>query len=256
MTDLDRVYDLINNRSEHGLSWLSDNIVFLVESGSHAYGTDTEESDKDYKGIVIPPMEYHIGLHTFKSVQIETGAKDEKNTRDDIDITLYSLKEFTRLALNSNPNIIEMLYVEEDSIIVDYKPLRCHRDMFLTDKLRKSYGGFGVSMMRRMEKAIAKGEYDGKTLMNILRILESGRDAMLTGTLQTKRPNAEALLSIRHLGLDMKYDSHVEFITKLMDSKYGEFKQAEEGSVLPSKPKHSEVEDLLMELTKQHLGLE
>jgi len=35
--------------------WLENRTIILSPVGSYAYGTNTDESDKDYKGICIPP---------------------------------------------------------------------------------------------------------------------------------------------------------------------------------------------------------
>ena len=40
-----------------GPKWVHDNCVYLVLTGSHAYGTNTPESDYDYAGITVPPKE-------------------------------------------------------------------------------------------------------------------------------------------------------------------------------------------------------
>lgn len=41
------VIDLIIKKSPH-MSWLKDGTVLLVRHGSHAYGTNTPESDEDF----------------------------------------------------------------------------------------------------------------------------------------------------------------------------------------------------------------
>ena len=255
MIGLDKVYELIKSRQDKQNYWLTDSIVYLVDSGSRSYGTNTPMSDTDYKGIVIPPKKYVYGLSRFKSVHIETGAMDTKNTKDDIDITLYSLHEFVKMSLNSNPNLIEMLYVEEENIHIDYKPLRDHRDLFLTDRLRKSYGGFGIQMIRKVEKKLEQGVYDGKELLHAYRVLESGIEALTTGTLHTKRPNAEELLQLRYREVDEVTPELKEEVISGMDELYKRYKQAEEKSVLPSKPNIEKVEKLLMKLTEEYHGL-
>lgn len=42
--------------------------ILLVASGSHAYGTATPTSDRDFKGIFIPPMDYY--LSPFRSIDM------------------------------------------------------------------------------------------------------------------------------------------------------------------------------------------
>lgn len=47
------------------IDWIRERMILLANTGSFAYGTNTEESDRDYKGICIPPIEYMLGLKHF-----------------------------------------------------------------------------------------------------------------------------------------------------------------------------------------------
>ncbi|HWL26789.1 MAG TPA: nucleotidyltransferase domain-containing protein, partial [Ureibacillus sp.] len=51
--------DLKLNQSN--LDWLEERTIILSPTGSYAYGTNTETSDKDFKGICIPPIDYYLG---------------------------------------------------------------------------------------------------------------------------------------------------------------------------------------------------
>ena len=54
------VIDTIIKKSPH-MKWMDRGTVLLVRHGSHAYGTNTETSDEDFKGVAIPPKEYFLG---------------------------------------------------------------------------------------------------------------------------------------------------------------------------------------------------
>ena len=74
-------------------------IIAKMKFGSHLYGTATENSDLDYKGIYLPTKE-QILLNRFKkshNIQTKKGSS-AKNTSDDIDIEFYSLQYFIKLA--------------------------------------------------------------------------------------------------------------------------------------------------------------
>lgn len=43
-------------------NWLEDRTILLAPTGSYAYGTNTENSDKDYKGVGIPPRGVLFGV--------------------------------------------------------------------------------------------------------------------------------------------------------------------------------------------------
>jgi len=97
------------------------NLILKVRCGSHLYGTNTSESDEDFAGIFVPNAEYLIGLKDIKSKEVDLGKikKDEhgKNTKDSIDFKVYFLEKFIRLALKNNPNILELLFVDEKNIV-------------------------------------------------------------------------------------------------------------------------------------------
>lgn len=44
------------------------NKILEIRSGSHLYGLNTENSDKDYVGIFLAPIEYHLGLQKVEQM--------------------------------------------------------------------------------------------------------------------------------------------------------------------------------------------
>jgi hypothetical protein len=44
------------------LSWLKNNTIYVALSGSHAYGTNIETSDLDYRGVCFGPKESYLGF--------------------------------------------------------------------------------------------------------------------------------------------------------------------------------------------------
>jgi len=98
-----------------------DNIILEVLTGSHLYGTNTETSDNDYVGIFIPPKEYVLGLREVKEVFAGVSSKDDqrKNTKDAVDRKFYEFRNFVKLAMACNPNLIEILFADLDNIIFE-----------------------------------------------------------------------------------------------------------------------------------------
>lgn len=129
------------------LKWLKDRTILYVRSGSHAYGLATPESDQDFKGIAVPPIEYIMG---FTKIFDETDVKGCKN----IEGKVYSLHKFMKLCKDCNPNIIEVLYVEpEDQIHVSKAAeiLIDARDKFLSKKALYTFSGYAMSQLKRIK---------------------------------------------------------------------------------------------------------
>ncbi|MCK5021155.1 MAG: nucleotidyltransferase domain-containing protein, partial [Candidatus Peribacteraceae bacterium] len=129
--------------------------------GSHLYGTDTEESDKDYKGVFLPLPEDLLLENTPKSFNLGNNRdkkEGEKNTKDDVDMELYSLAYFVKLAMAGETVALDMLHAP-DTMIIEKHPIWDfiieNRDKFYTKDLkafvgyaRKQAGKYGVKGSR------------------------------------------------------------------------------------------------------------
>lgn len=120
------------------------NIVVETLFGSHLYGLDTPNSDKDYKGIVLPTTsQILLGKSNFH-VDKSTGLVNGKNTKDDIDRTFYSLSYFIDLASKGETVALDMLHGSPDKLIQSspiWDFLVANRRKFYT-KSMKSYIGY------------------------------------------------------------------------------------------------------------------
>lgn len=123
---------------------LDKHTIFKCIAGSHAYGTNTEESDLDIRGIAIPPREYFTGyLHNFE--QYEDKVKD---------ITIWSLRKFMKLAANNNPNILELLFLPRKFWIVNtpyWRDIVKHRMFFMSKKAGYTFTGYIYSQLKRIK---------------------------------------------------------------------------------------------------------
>lgn len=130
-----------------------DRLIMLAVYGSHAYGMATETSDIDYRGVCIPPVEYLYGLKKFE--QKDSGwnnVSKEFHFLED-DTVVYSIQKFVKLAIDNNPNIIEMLYLDDYTILTDVgRILVENRDLFLSKKARWTYAGYAHSQIKRVER--------------------------------------------------------------------------------------------------------
>jgi len=131
------------------------NRILEIRSGSHLYGTNTPESDEDFVGIFMPPKEYVYGLKNVEEVDLSivSKQKDGKNSKDAIDRKLYEFRKFIRLASANNPNIIEILYVNDENIIHSNNVgnrLRENRHLFLSKLSIPRFIGYASSQKHKM----------------------------------------------------------------------------------------------------------
>lgn len=123
--------------------------ILKVRHGSHAYGTNIETSDVDVKGVCIEPIPYHIGfLHKFEQ-HIREAHKGH-----DHDLVIYSLKKFAKLAADCNPNIIEVLHVDDSDVLFSNRfgdELRENKDLFLSKKARHTFAGYAHAQLKRIK---------------------------------------------------------------------------------------------------------
>jgi len=149
-------------------------LIFFTKFGSHLYGTDTPNSDQDFKGVYMPSMEM-MYLNKVKNT-IQTGVDKEhgqKNTSEDIDIQLFSLQYFIELASQGQTVALDMLHANIDSIqYIDpvFNDIMRVRDKFYTKNL-KAFVGYA---RKQAAKYGLKGSrLDAiKNCMNVLAVTE------------------------------------------------------------------------------------
>lgn len=90
------------------------NKIIEIKFGSHLYGTNTENSDTDYKGIYFPTAK-EICLNSYKKTICNSRPKQdgERNTKDDIDIEFFSLDQFMKLLCEGQTVALDMLFSPE-----------------------------------------------------------------------------------------------------------------------------------------------
>ena len=137
------------------------NKILVIRTGSHMYGTNLPDSDEDKMGVFIADEDYYLGLKTVEEVDFSVQEKDEKgkNTKDALDYKLYEFKKYVKLAFDSNPNIIELLFVNKPNILFinDFgKELLNHRDLFPSQRAYYKFCGYAHSQKMKM---VVKGDH-------------------------------------------------------------------------------------------------
>jgi hypothetical protein len=115
------------------------NIIVKIKFGAHLYGTTTSDSDVDYKGVFMPSKEEVLLGRIQKSHSHSTGNDESKNTKNDIDVEMYSFHYFIKLACDGQTVAMDMLHAPEDMILQSsniWKAIIKNRHKFYTKNLK------------------------------------------------------------------------------------------------------------------------
>jgi uncharacterized protein len=131
------------------------NKILEIKTGSHLYGLDTPESDLDYGGIFLPSKELIFGLSKYNEVDLslKDKLKNGKNSKDAVDRKLYEFRKYIELALQNNPNILEMIFVNEENIVFvnDFgRKLLDMSHLFPHKGLKNRFIGYAISQKKKM----------------------------------------------------------------------------------------------------------
>jgi predicted nucleotidyltransferase len=190
------------------------NTILRVLTGSQAYGTSVEDgkpSDRDEKGVCIEPLEVFMGFNGFeqfeyRSAEERTGIKDAKSEAGDLDLVIYSLRKFLRLALKGNPQIVEMFFLKtylrcdaNGMKLQELAPYIVSRSCgnaylgYMNAQLQRLLGERGQKGVNRPE-LVEKYGYDTKYAMHIVRLGLQGVELLQTGHLSLPLPDEQSRL--------------------------------------------------------------
>lgn len=176
------------------------NIILRGIVGSTAYGLATPESDIDYMGVYMEPQNTFLGLRLVQEKDLTV-----HKTGEEQDVTYHEVAKFCRLALKSNPSILELLWLPEYDVmtpqgewIIDsrhwFASAKLVKDAYLgyatqQFKLLERRGDFGSDMQKRTEKHAR----------HLYRLLIQGFGLYRTGELEV-RLTQEEVLQVRSFG--------------------------------------------------------
>lgn len=128
-------------------------LLYKYVRGSKLYGLDRPESDIDYGGVYIEPLDFMLGI----GIGFPEDVHDETN-----DESWFSLRKFSQLLLKSNPNVLESLFVPEEMIVYKHPIMDIllkERDKFVTKMCFSSFIGYArnqIEKARSLKKRITQ----------------------------------------------------------------------------------------------------
>ena len=220
-------------------NFISDESVsMLTVMGSRAYGTETPESDWDFYGVLVPPVDVvfpHLkGRITGFGKQVQEFNQSQgqhlENEGGEFDVTIYNITRYFQLCMDGNPNMIDSLFTGDSSLVkCDNvgKIIRENRQLFLSQKCYHTFKGMAFSHMCRLNNRERIGKraelinqygYDVKDASHIIRLVEELKMILTQGDLDLKA-NSTLSLGVKQ-GLWKKEEvvKHFEQSMEMLDA--------------------------------------
>jgi len=213
-------------------------IVLEGITGSTAYGLATSDSDVDKHGVYQAPTRDVLGLFPPKETVIT----------NDPDITYHEVAKFIRLAAKANPTVLEILYLDDYTVVTPVGQLLIdQRSALLSKTIYHSYGGYAIAQARRLNyrgysfSSDTKHRY-AKHSRHCFRLLQQGRQLLETGTLDVKVQNRDELFAIGELA-----------VSDLVDRFEAAFKAFDKiHTSLPDEPDYATLNTLLITIREDY----
>lgn len=225
---------LLSNRVCEPFS-IPDTTIFVSLAGSRLYGTSKHDSDYDYRGVFTQTRSQFLGF-------------DKTNDTYELskpDVSLFKLRKFFDLALNNNPNVMDILFSPTWAWIFatdTWRQIYDIRHAFLSRKAIDTFGGYAVSQFKKL-----KLKYDIKDAKHTLRLSMKVVDIARFGDYTPELESGE-LSVIRYLDYKEPQDS----IIYIEDAFQRNLNAAVTmRSNLPETPNYDTVERLLVKLNTE-----
>lgn len=270
---LTRTARLANKGLIHPPPWLPDNMMLEGLTGSFAYGCeDPKKADRDIVGIAIPPKTVifpHLagyiqgfGTQPPKFDQFQAHGIEAKDERKTYDIAIYNIVKFFQLAMENNPNMVEILFLPPRCLLSTsqiYDRMRQSRKAFLHKGAYHKFLGYAHSQLKKLDAEsrtnprrqsdIERFGYDTKFGYHLVRLSYECEMIMREGDIVLDRYK-EIYKSIR------RGEWTKEQLREFFDRKKAELDKLydDKESPIPHKPDEDKIKALLLECLEIHYG--
>lgn len=191
-----------------------ERLFHLFVGGSELHGAKLGGTDdQDIYGLFLEPVERSIGIDApYEHFVWSTAGNDRRNTADDVDVTLYTLRKWAKLAAKGNPTCLHFLFARNESetpLRPLWETIHANRAKFLARTHIQQFIGFVDAQLGRLTGERGRGKkgqrpeleskfgYDTKAGMHSIRLLYEAIELMRTGNISFPRPEKELLIRIR-----------------------------------------------------------
>lgn len=249
-------------KNRHATEWhreiAEQNTILRTQVGSGLHGVTIQGTDdRDEMGVCIEPPECVIGLQQFDQYQFRTQPEGVRSGAGDLDLVIYSLRKWARLAAQGNPTVLLLMFVPEAEIVKVEWPgrvLQGDADLFLSREAGHRFIGYLDAQRDRMlglrsqrtnrPELVDVYGFDTKFAYHAVRLGLQGVELLQTGriTLPIPEPERTWLHELR-LGEHTK-DEALEQISNLR----GELVNLTATAELPETADYARLNDWLIEM--------
>lgn len=237
--------------------FIIDNLIYLTVGGSRIYGAQGPKSDEDLYAVSVPSKERTLPLFAGEIPGFGMPKKPwlqweyHANKKD---YSCYSVVKFLDLLMKGNPNIIELLFSEEEHILHITEAgryIRSVRNTFITKRVFPKFIGFAVSKRKSMFKYTddPKVPYNTKDAYHSARLLLELNQIMDFGTIVNLTKDADMLVSIREGNEDPET---LEVMIDMLLAKARVFEKSADN--IPNEPNEGYVRGMLLDILEETWG--
>lgn len=176
-------------------------MILRCEVGSGLLGTALDgQHDRDEMGICVEPPEYVVGLRHFEQYIYRARAEGVRSQPGDLELVVYSLRKWMRLALSGNPTVLILLFAPENRLVEvnDFgHELRANASCIVSRQAGRRFRGYLAAQRDRMlgngshtnrPELIEKHGFDTKFAMHMVRLGVQGVELLETGKITLPIP--------------------------------------------------------------------
>lgn len=128
-------------------------VIYITEVGSRLYGTDTPNSDIDYKGIFIPSQKDILLKKDIMHYTSDTNNSKQKNSSEDVDFQLWSVYHFFDLLKKMETNAVDVLFsmVNNKGYNTEASNLIVKHHKHLLNNNFKSFLGYAFGQVKKYQ---------------------------------------------------------------------------------------------------------
>jgi predicted nucleotidyltransferase len=266
------IFDVIQDRTLcQPPKWLPQNLHYCVITGSVSYAVSSDTSDMDVVGFCIPPKEMifpHLrgeilgfGTQISRFENWQQHHIIDKSSKQEYDFSIYSIVKFFHLAMENNPNMVDIIFTPQRCVLYCSpvgQLVRDNRKMFLHKGSYHKMRGYSYSQLHKIgtkanssnpkrQESIEKYGYDVKFGYHIVRLLLEAEQILIEHDLDIER-NSEILKSIR------RGEWSEQKLRSWFDEKEKHLEELYIKSDLRSYPNEEEIKQLLLTCLEQHYG--